>query len=109
MKFAFTATDVEGLTVKVTVNGRETVFTANDFYTEDGKYVVYFRGINANEYDMVVSAIFYKDGTQIGNTAEYSVNSYIFSKQNDTETENLAALVQATYNYGVSAEAYAGK
>ena len=105
MKFSFTATDVTNLTVKVTINDRETVFTASDFYTENGKYVVYFRGILATEYDEVVTACFYADGVQVGQTVTYSVNSYVYTMQNST-SESLAALVKATYNYGASAVAY---
>ncbi len=105
MKLAFTATDVSSLTVKVSINGRTTEYTADDFVTEGSKYVIYFRGILATEYDDVVTASFYDGDTQVGQNAEYTVNSYVYSMQNSTDTA-LAALVKATYNYGVSAVAY---
>ena len=106
MKFNFQAS--EELVLKVTVNGRTTVYGVEDWKTDEyGNYVVYFRGILATEYGDVVSAVFYDGEVQVGQCVTYSVNSYVYSMQ-DTEG-TLAALVRATYNYGASAEIYAGK
>lgn len=43
-------------------------------------------------------------GETIGETLSYSVNGYVYAKQSDTA--DMAAVVKAVYNYGVSAYAY---
>jgi hypothetical protein len=108
MKFKFTATDTT-LTVKISINGKETTYKVSDLSKEGDNYVVYFRGILATQYGETVTAAFYNaNGEQVGQTVTYSVNSYVYSMQN-SDDEKLADLVKATYNYGVSAEAYAGQ
>ncbi len=106
MKFTFKAD--ANLVLKITINGRTTSYNVNDLVANEdtGYYIVYFRGILATEYGDVVTASFYDGYTQVGQSATYSVNSYVYSKQGDAEA-NLAALVKATYNYGKSAELYA--
>ena len=103
MKFNFKAD--KALTLKITVGERSEIYTSDDWETdENGNYVVYFRGILATEYDDVVTACFYDGEEQVGQYVIYSVNSYVYSMQNEGGT--LGALVQATYNYGASAENY---
>ena len=107
MKFNFKADT--SLTLKVTIGGRTTTYTSEDWETDEyGNYVVYFRGILANEYDMPVTACFYDGNEQVGQYVIYSINSYVYSMQNSANGA-LAALVKATYNYGQSAARYAGK
>ena len=107
MKFCFKADS--DLVLKITIGERETSYNVSGLAKEGENYVVYFRGILATEYDDVVTATFYNaNGEQVGQSAEYSVNSYVYSKQGDSDNA-LADLVKATYNYGVSASAYAGK
>jgi len=103
MKFNFKAD--KALTLKITVGERSEIYTSDDWETdENGNYVVYFRGILATEYDDVVTAVLYENDAQVGEIVTYSVNSYVYSMQNEGGT--LGALVQATYNYGASAENY---
>jgi len=103
MKFNFKAD--KALTLKITVGKRSEIYTSDDWETdENGNYVVYFRGILATEYDDVVTAVLYENDAQVGEIVTYSVNSYVYSMQNEGGT--LGALVQATYNYGASAENY---
>ena len=88
------------------INGRTE--TVTDFTRVDGEYNLYqitFHGILATEFDLPVSASFYRDGAQVGNTLKYSVNTYICSKQNDSD-KALAAMVRALYNYGATANTY---
>lgn len=101
MTFRFYAKSVDGLTVTVSVNGREETFTE---FTSLGNniYEVTFSGIKATEFGDAVSASF----SNGGNTVSYSVNTYICAKQADSDA-NLAALVKALYNYGAAAAAYA--
>ncbi len=106
MRFSFFTDNLEGLSVAVSVNGREEMFTTEDFTTDGtGKYHFEFSGIEANEFDDVVNATFYRGGKSIGRTVSYSVNTYVCSMQN-CENANLKALVRALYNYGASAKAY---
>ncbi len=103
MRFAFKA-DAD-LVLKITINGRTTTYNVSELTAVDGVYTVYFCGILATEYGDVVTASFYNGETQVGQIATYSVNSYVYSKQGDSDT-TLAELVKATYNYGASAVAY---
>ena len=51
-----------------------------------------------------MTANFVYDGEIIGQTLNYLINTYIYKKQSDTT--NLGLIVQAIYNYGVSAKKY---
>ena len=101
----FVATDIENLTVAVSVGGRTETFTSADFTEADGVYTLLYRGILATEFDSTVTAKFYRNGEEIGQTMTYSVNSYVYTAQNSSNTA-LAELMKATYNYGASAEKY---
>lgn len=106
MEYYFYADSIEGLSVNVTVDGRTQTIT--DFKSAEGKTNIYsftYRGIYATEFNATVSASFFRNGAQVGNTLNTSVNTYICGKQNNAN-EKLRELVQAIYNYGVSAEIY---
>ncbi|MGM9650494.1 MAG: leucine-rich repeat domain-containing protein [Faecousia sp.] len=105
MYFRFTAQQTEGLTVEITIDGRTSSYDVAALTPENGVYRVDFNGILATEFDKPVTAVFKRNGEQIGQTATYSVNSYIYSNQDSTDAA-LQALVQATYNYGASAQYY---
>ena len=59
----------------------------------------------ANEFGDVVTATIKKDGVQIGQTLNYSVNTYIYNKQD--KADDFGNLIKAVYNYGNSAKVYA--
>lgn len=106
MEYYFYADSIEGLSVNVTVDGRTQTIT--DFKSAEGKTNIYsftYRGIYATEFNATVSASFFRNGAQVGNTLNTSVNTYICGKQNNANVK-LRELVQAIYNYGVSAEIY---
>jgi len=106
MRFTFTAESVDGLTVNISLNGREETFNAEDFVSAgNGKYYIDFHGIEANEFDAPVTAAFSCDSTPLGRSLTYTVNAYICGTQN-CENTALRALVRALYNYGASALAY---
>ena len=107
MNFTFYAASVEGLSVEVQIGGRTE--TISDFTKVDGKediYRVSFAGISATEFGKTVTATVKRGNTPVSNALSYSVNAYICAKQADSNA-NLAALVQALYNYGAAAEEYA--
>ncbi|MBQ3356384.1 MAG: InlB B-repeat-containing protein [Oscillospiraceae bacterium] len=106
MTFRFYAEDLSGLTVAVNLNGRTRTYT--EFTAVNGEadtYEITLDEICATEFDDEVSASFARNGKRINNTLFYSVNAYVQSAFN-SENSNLAYLVAALYNYGVSAQAY---
>ena len=105
----FAASDLDGLEVRITRNGLTQIVKADEFIVDnDGLYKVYYRGIHFSQFDDTVTATFYRNGEQIGNTLTYSVNSYIYRNQ-DNADEKLRELLRATYVYGESAKAYKNK
>ena len=96
IKVALEAGDV----VTVNFNGTTTTYAQADLTADaDGYYTIKFTNIKATAYGMPIVA------EVNGNTLTYSVNSYINEKANDANA-NLAALVKALNNYGMSAIAY---
>ena len=109
MYIKFAATDISSLEIKVTINGESVVFDADDFILDsDGYYKIYFRGIYFTEFNDAVTAEFLRDGKKVGQTLTYSVNSYVYTAQNNSDPAT-RDLMRATFNYGRSAEAYANK
>lgn len=107
VRFEFAAASTEGLSVEITVNGKTQTFT--EFTPAgEGRYAIVFRGIMATEFDDAVTATFCRDGVPFGRRVSYSVNTYICAMQDNTSVPFLAQLVQALYNYGAAAQAYAG-
>jgi hypothetical protein len=105
----FSATDLEGLEVRVTKNGVTTTYSAADFIDEGSDtYRINIRGIHFSQFDTEITARFYRNGEQIGQTLTYSVNTYIYRNQ-DTSNAALRELLRATYVYGESAKAYKNK
>ena len=103
VRIRFAAPSLEGLTVKVTMNGRTVTYTADNI-TDEGEG--YFNNIGAGEYGDTVTAIMEKDGAQIAETLTYSVAAYIREAVNkESTTEKTLALVRALWSYGESAKA----
>lgn len=107
IRIKFAAPSLEGLTVKVTLNGRTVTYTADNITDEgDGYYSILFNNIGAGEYGDTVTAIMEKDGAQIAETLTYSVAAYIREAVNkESTTEKTLALVRALWSYGESAKA----
>lgn len=107
IRIRFAAPSLEGLTVKVTLNGRTVTYTADNITDEgDGYCSILFNNIGAGEYGDVVTAIMEKDGAQIAETLTYSVAAYIREAVNkESTTEKTLALVRALWSYGESAKA----
>ncbi|MBQ5889787.1 MAG: hypothetical protein IIW73_08130, partial [Clostridia bacterium] len=63
-------------------------------------------GMKAREMDTIVTvAIYDADGNQISNQVTYSVNSYVYSKLNNSST-TLVALVNAMARFGYANQQY---
>ncbi len=107
VRIKFAAPSLEGLTVKVTMNGREVTYTEADITDEgEGYYSILFNNIGAAEYGDTITAMMEKDGTQIAETLTYSVAAYIREAvAAESTTEKTLALVRALWSYGESAKA----
>ncbi len=102
LKFKFTASDIANVTFKVQVNGGEAAdigYVSNG----DGTYTITTGAIYAYCFDDVYTVTAYVGG-EADAVLTYSVKSYVYAKQG--EAGNIAALVKATYSYGLSAKAY---
>ncbi len=94
------------ISIDVTINNSTETYDSGFVSCGNGKYYIDIPGINATDFDTTVSAAFYDNGVQVGNTLNYTVNAYICGTQNSPNA-TLQALVRALYNYGASAAAYA--
>ena len=106
MTYRFYAEDTSDLAVTVGLNDRTRTYTEFEAVSgETNTYEITFDGISAEEYADSVSASFARNGVPVGNTLYYSVNAYVQSNL-DSSNSNLSYLVAALYNYGASARAY---
>ena len=103
----FIATDVANLTVKITMNGAETIKDADDFVAtgNSNEYYLYFDSIYAYEYGTTITFTFVKGNETVGQTLTYSVNTYLDAKKASTDNA-LVSLLKAINNYGNAALAY---
>lgn len=105
MRFGIKTTQPEKYTYEVTINGKTTVYTADDLIPNgEGKWYLDFPGIMANQFNRTVTAVIKQNGVQVGRTLTYSVNTYIWKYQ--SLTDSLGNLLKAIYNYGNSAANY---
>ena len=102
IKLTFKAASIDGLSVKVTVNGRENTIT--DIKDEgNGVYSVVCADIGADEMNATITA-------SLGEyqTLTYSVADYVNEALSDAElSDKELVLVKTIYAYGLSAYAYA--
>lgn len=99
----FTANGIEGLTVKAKIGSEEqTLIPALE---SEGVYRVDFDKIYANEYAESIAITFCQEDQAIGQTLNYSVNSYL-SSSSSTEDTYLSDLLVAINNFGNAAVAY---
>ena len=109
MRFRFEAASIEGLSVKVEMDGKSYTINNTDFESAGGNnYYVFFDQMNAYQMSENVYVTVYEGDTAVSNTVCYSVESYVYAKQNDANAK-LAALVKALMRYGDSAVRYRNK
>jgi hypothetical protein len=106
-KFGFTITDEDPYkyTIKIKIGSKESEYTMYDCYEDGGKYWINYCDYSASQFDDTITVTLWDGETQVGRTFTYSVNSYFFKNANSADA-GLAQLVQAVYNYGVSAKNY---
>jgi hypothetical protein len=102
IRYGFTAASTEGLTVRVGDH------TFTEFGRATGANGVAYNyveiPVTASNFHTPYTASFVAEGE--AQTLTYSVNHYLATKYDATMTKT-AALLEALYNYGVSASAYA--
>ena len=100
------ATDLTGLSLKITKGGKDTVIALTEEMKNGECYVVYFNGLTASELDESITFTLVKDGEAIGQSITLTANIYLAALQASGK-EKLVNLVKALYAYGVVANAYA--
>ena len=107
MRLQFRADSIDGLTVNITTATGEWNITSEDFIRSGDYYYVMFDKLGADKMSEEVYMTVMKDDKAVSNTAKYSIESYAYAKQNDSDS-NLANLVKAMMRYGNSAKNYNG-
>ncbi len=113
LKLKFQAESVEGLTVRIKIEGGETVLISDakhfNYNSSENCYILHVNGLSANQMSRKLElTVLDADGNAVSNTAQYSIESYAYEKQNST-IAGLADLVKAMMNYGKAAENYGKK
>ncbi len=78
----------------------------SEFLYKNGFYRVIFDGLYTSQMSETVLITLYKGDQPVSNTMSYSIESYVYSKQNASDPE-LAELVRLMLRYGDSARAFA--
>ena len=104
--FQFTDTDLSKYTIKVVVAEKVCTYSVADCYAEGGKYYLNFADYSSTQFDDTVTVCVMEGDTVVSRTLTYSVNTYI-AKNAGADTD-FARLLQAVYNYGISAKNYVG-
>ena len=110
MRFRITSTGaIENLKVKITTDANPEGWTisASEFVAADvGGYYIYFDGLMARQMRETVYVAVYDGSVAVSNTMTYSIESYAYSKRNDSNAA-LTDLLVAMMKYGDSAYNYA--
>ena len=108
---------VDDLDLAVTVKGsaysssnvRIKQITADDYMYGQyaGEYLIRVDGLAAHQMSDTVSVTLSSNGQVISKTVSYSIESYAYAKQNDSN-DKLVTMLRAMMNYGDAAVAYKG-
>jgi hypothetical protein len=99
------AEDVEGLTLKAVMGDKQWSIPASDFNVNGDVVEINFDKLNSAQMSKEVLFTFYRGDTAVSNTLCYSIESYVFKQQNNTDTK-LMNLIMSMMKYGNSASAY---
>ena len=107
MRFTIEAESVDGLSVKIASDVGEWEISSEGLAAGEilGQWYLSFSGLNVAQLSEKVYLTVYRGDVPVSNTVCYSVESYAYAKQNDSNTE-LAELVKAMMKYGDAAKAY---
>ncbi len=108
VNYKFTASDVTGLTLKITNDsGEEWIIPAEQFTfsDDDGLWVASFSDLMATQLSASVYATLYRGEEAVSNTLKYSVESYATTQQG-SDIAGIEDLTKCIVKYGDSAYAY---
>ena len=109
IRFGLEIADLTDVTIRIAFEDKEYTFTQEDLVPVEGEanlYHIYFDKLNAAQMRTPVLATVYRGDAAISNTICYSIECYIFKKQDDTTVDYLADLVKAIICYGDAADAF---
>ncbi len=100
----FTAQDISDLTIRIKANGVLVATLDSSDFKAIGTdvYTIDYADIYAYEYGKAFTFEFVRGGTQIGQTLNYSANTYLYAKK-DSTIENLVPLLKKINNFGNAA------
>ena len=100
-------TDPSAYSVKVNLNGEDTIIPVSELSLADGytdRYIVAFDQIRSTQFGETITFSFLDaDGNQVGRSMTYTVYTYVY--KNQTADGALGDLLQALFNYGESVKA----
>ena len=109
----FTAADTDSLVIKAEMEGQEPEYYDASKFVEQGgvNYTLYVDHLRAYEYNEKVTFTFEKNGTQVGSTLTYSINTFLYRNYTNTNKFDQTArdLMKVIYTYGVSVANYWSK
>lgn len=106
LRFKLAADDIKDMSVEITTDaGERWVIHNEQFQKTVGGYYVFFDGLSVSQMSESVYVTAYVGETQASNTLRYSIESYVYAKQNDSNAK-LVELITAMMKYGDSAKAY---
>lgn len=104
-KFSVLAPNAQNATLVVSNGTESKEYDVSKGELVSGAYVITTNGLSATQYGRVYTITLKYNGSPV-HSINYSVNSYIASKQSST-VSNLANLVKSINNYGMAAIEYA--
>ena len=110
MRFKLSVDSAEGLTICIRTDDPDEMwqFDAEDLELGNGVYELYFDGFYADRMRDTVYVTAYRFGVAISHTVTYSIESYAYAKQQDSDPA-LRELVIAMMKYGDSASRYVNR
>lgn len=106
VQISFTAEDTENLSLKIQLGDSVTEYTAADFGSKDGRYIVKFDKINATQYDTPLTASFFKNGVQQTQVLTYSIGTYVNRSLASVQSDTLRNVLTEMYEFGQAAKNY---
>ena len=111
IRFTIETEDISNMVATIHCGDQQWSIAHSEFVELDNnRYYVYFEGLNAAQMSDIVCATITRDDTAVSNTVAYSIESYAYSKLNNTgTTETLQNILKAMMKYGDAAKAYLGR
>lgn len=105
LRVKFSSENVENLRVSVYDLYQEWSIPSSAFEETENGYYIYLNQLTPSRWSDTLYLTIYDGYTAISDTLCYSVESYIYARQNDTD-KSLVDMLNALLKYGYSAKAY---